>query len=133
MHALELYFEQAAEKDRLVSAQNIVNALKNPIFQLYFHFLNIVLPKFTNFNKLFQSETTNLHFLTNYLAATYKAFLSCYLLPTYIRSASLDILDPASTSNFMPLTSMSMGEHVANFLASAPSYSASMKSEIKDF
>ena len=108
--ALELYFEKPAKNDRLISSQNIFTALKNPIFKLYFYFLSFILRKFTNFNKLFQSKTPNIHFLTNYLASTYKAFLSCYLLSTYIRSTSLHCIDPASPSNLLPLTSMNMGE-----------------------
>ena len=69
-------------------------ALKNPIFKQYFQFLSFVLSKFTNFNKLFQSETPNIHFLSSYLATTYKGFLSCYMSPPYIRSTTLDQLDP---------------------------------------
>ena len=129
--ALELYFEQAAEQERLVSAQNILRALKNPIFKLYYLFLAFVLPKFTHFNKLFQSETPNIHFITNYLASTYRAFLSCYLSPTYIHSTTLDNLDPACLSNFVPLTSMNMDEHVANFLTQP--HIPGMRGEITGF
>ena len=92
--ALEAYFEQAVQKERLIATQNILSALKNPIFKLYYLFLSFVLPKFTTFNKLFQSETPNIHFLINYLVSTYKAFLSCYLSAPYIRSTTIDKLDP---------------------------------------
>ena len=78
--------------------------------------------KFTNFNKLFQSQTPNIHFLTTYLVSTYKAFLSCYLSQTYIQSVSLDNLDPASIPNFLPLTSISMGKDVSLFLAQPDIY-----------
>ena len=88
------------EKDQLLSTQNILTALKTPVLKLYYYFLGFILPKFTHFNKLFQSETPNIHFLTNYLASTYKAFLNCYLFATYIRSASLDKLDPAFCIEF---------------------------------
>lgn len=114
--ALEEYFKKSAETDRLVSAATIYAALKNPIMKQYLYFLRFVLPKFTHFNKLFQSETPNIHFITSYLASTYKAFLSCYLSSTYIRSKSLDSLDPIFPSNYLPLSSMSMGEEVSQFL-----------------
>ena len=84
--ALELYFKHSALHDRLVKSQNLFAALQNPIFKLYFQFLAFVLPKFTRFNKLFQSETPNIHFLSSYLAPTYKGFLSCYLSSTYIHT-----------------------------------------------
>ena len=117
--ALQEYLEKAAENDHLVSACTINAALKKPIMELYLCFLKFVLPKFTHLNKLFQSETPNIHFLTSYLASTYKAFLSCYFSPTYIGSVTLDNIDPNSTSNFLPLTSMSMGEEVAQLLVTA--------------
>lgn len=126
--ALEAYFQ---ETNRLVSACNTYAALKRPIVKLHYQFLKFVLPKFTQFNKLFQSETPNLHFLTSYLASTYKPFLSCYLSATYIRSTSLDKLDPESQGHFLPLTSMSMGEDVSNFLMT--SFSTAMREEVKGF
>lgn len=128
--ALETYFTQAAEKDRLVSTTTILAALKNPIFKLYYHFLSFVLPKFNRFNKLFQSETPNIHFLSNYLSSTYKAFLSCYLSPSYLRSTALDKIDPES-ANLLPLTSMNMGQEVSQFLVK-PNI-AQMKNDIMGF
>ena len=102
--ALEAYFTETAERDRLVSSTTILSALKNPVFQLYYHFLSFVLSKFNRFNKLFQSETPNIHFLTSYLTSTYKAFLSCYLSPTYLHSITLDKINPECASHFLPLT-----------------------------
>ena len=132
--ALEAYFEQAAQKERLIATQNVLSALKNPIFKLYYQFLSFVLPKFTTFNKLFQSETPNIHFLINYLVSTYKAFLSCYLSAQYIRSTTIDKIEPGHVSNFVPLTSMNMGVDVAHFLvANSSNTSANMKSEIQGF
>ena len=131
--ALELYFQKSAEKDRLVTSQNIYAALTNPIIKLYFQFLSFVLPKFTNFNKLFQSQTPNIHFLTSYLATTYKAFLSCYLHPSYIRSLSLEHLDPASSTNFLPLTGINMGEKVSQFMTQLPNILSPLKMKSKDF
>ena len=55
--ALEEYFKEASETSRLVSPCTIYAALKNPIVKLYYQFLKFVLPKFTNFNKLLQSES----------------------------------------------------------------------------
>ena len=114
--ALEAYFENSAENDRLVSSQNILSALKNPIFKLYLCFLKYILPKFTHFNKLFQSEKPNIHFLAKTLASTYKSFLSCYMTNTYLKSCPLKNIDPLSHSDMLPLSSMSMGEEVSQFL-----------------
>ena len=97
--------------------------------KLYLYFLKFVLPKFNHFNKLFQSETPNIHFLTSYLASTYKAFLSCYLSLTYIRSVSLEALDRSSQNN-LPLTSMSMGEEVSQFLIAYQSTNQSGRNHV---
>ena len=113
---MEAYFENLVEKDRLVSSQNILSALRNPIFKLYFFFLKYVLPKFTHFNKLFQSEKPNVHFLAKSLTTTYKAFLSYYMSTTYLQSRPINDVDPTSSSHMLPLFSMSMGEDVSNFL-----------------
>ena len=112
--ALELYFANAAQRDRLVSAENIANALKNPFFKMYFLFLDYVLPKFTNFNKLFQSEGSNLHCLSQELVSLYKSLLST---STYIRSQPLASIDPKSTAHMLPLNGMYMGHTLSSFLS----------------
>lgn len=129
--ALEAYFESAAENDRLVSSQNILSALKNPIYKLYLFFLKFVLPKFTNFNKLFQSEKPNLHILDKCLETTYKAFLSCYMSTAYLSSRSIELIDPASTIHMLPLSSMTMGQDVTDFLMKPEL--ATMKREVLGF
>ena len=55
-NALEAFFVHQAATERLVAAENLASAFKNPISKMYFHFLDCTLPKFTKFNKLFQSE-----------------------------------------------------------------------------
>ncbi|ORU94736.1 MAG: hypothetical protein A6F71_09560 [Cycloclasticus sp. symbiont of Poecilosclerida sp. M] len=94
--ALEAFFEHQAATERLVAADNLASAFKNPIFKMYFHFLDGSLPKFTKFNRLFQSEVPNLHRLTSDLVVLYKSLLSCYMTNTYIRSVSIGKIDPMS-------------------------------------
>ena len=115
--ALEAFFAHQASIERLVSADNLASAYRNPIFKLYFNFLYCVLPKFTKFNKLFQSESPNLHCLTSELVALYKSLLSCYMTNTYIRPTTIDKIDPTSRSHMFPLTSISLGHTVASLLA----------------
>lgn len=67
--ALELFFADAAERERLVAAENVASTLKNPIVKLYFQFLDYVLLVFTKFNRLFQSVYPNLHRLTRELTS----------------------------------------------------------------
>lgn len=129
--ALKLFFVHQAATERLVAAENLASAYNNPIFKLYFHFLDSTLPKFTKFNKLFQSEFPNLHNLSSELVSLYKSLLSCYMTNMYIRSMSIDKLDPASKQHMLPLTSISLGHTVSSILTK-PAILA-MKVEVKGF
>ena len=120
--ALKLFFDHQAVTERLVAAENLASAYKNPIFKLYFHFLDSTLPK------LLQSEFPNLDILTSELVSLYKSLLSCYMTNTYIRSMSVDKLDPTSTSNVLQLTLISLGHTVSSILAKP-----AMKAEVKVF
>ncbi|XP_063844717.1 uncharacterized protein LOC135091203 [Scylla paramamosain] len=42
--------------EKLVAAEQIFNSLRDPFIKLYYYFLDWILPKFTNFNKYFQSD-----------------------------------------------------------------------------
>ena len=53
--ALVLYFQSIVETDNLLKPQKILGELKNPILKLDLHFLDFVLPKFTDLNLMFQS------------------------------------------------------------------------------
>lgn len=79
--------------------------LTNPHFKLFFLFLDYILPKFTKFNLLFQSQTTNIHALHNEVQLLYKDFLSCYMKPTYLKTTDLQAIDPESACFMLPLTS----------------------------
>ena len=111
--ALLLFFTNAAEKDRLVAAENIANSLRNPFCHLYFQFLSFILPKFTEFNVLFQSETPLLHKLADELKSLYKCFPSCYMKRQYLQSQSLSLIDPCSREQMVPLTGMYLGHEVS--------------------
>ena len=63
---------------------------------MYFLFLDYVLPMFTKFNRLFQSEYPNMHCLTKELVTLYKSLLSCYMTNAYIKSVAVGSLDPTS-------------------------------------
>ena len=101
------------DRDNLLVSQKVLSHLQNPIWKLYFYFLDFVLPKFTELNVMFQSAKTSVHCLHIGLHAIYRDFLSCYLHDSYWRHTPLQHVDPASQVNFLPLTSMYMGAKVA--------------------
>lgn len=118
---LLMYFLSVATTDNLLSSQNILSQLQNPICKLYLHFLNFVLPKFTELNLMFQSSKMSLHCLSRGLSTIYKEFLSCYMKEGYWKRCDLKEIDPTSVVNFLPLTKMYMGTKVT-LLMSTPEY-----------
>ena len=91
--------------DNFLSSQNILSQLQNPICKLYFHFLNFVLPKFTELNLVFQSSKMSLHCLSRGLSTIYREFLSCYMMEGYWKRNDLKDVDPTSQVNFLSCNS----------------------------
>ncbi|XP_067214564.1 zinc finger protein 862-like isoform X3 [Linepithema humile] len=54
--AIELFFTRAALEDNLQSAKTILNALRNPIYKIYYSFLSFILEIINKINLLFQSR-----------------------------------------------------------------------------
>ena len=107
------YFQAVVDRDNLLVSQKILTHLQNPIWKLYFYFLDFVLPKFTELNLMFQSAKSSIHCLHNSLQTMYRDFLSCYLREQYWRTTPLKDIDPTSQANFVPLTAMYMTEKLS--------------------
>ena len=114
--ALSAYFARASQEDRLIQAERIHNCLSNPHFKMFFYFLDFILPKFTDFNKLYQSKSPNLHLLHKHVQLLYKELLSYYMQPTYIRSSNLSDVDPEAQSSMLQLSEIYLGAAVAQEL-----------------
>ena len=111
--ALLQYFQAATQKDNLLVTEKILSLMQNPIWKLYYYFLDFVLPKFNGLNLMFQSSKVSIHCLHASFVAIYKEFLSCYMKEAYWKQTPLQNIDPASTVNLLPLTSMYMGTKIA--------------------
>lgn len=117
--ALSKFFanEVSGRHDADVSkAGKILGFLKNPHFKLFFEFLAYVLPKFQQFNLLFQSKSPNLHILHSRIQLLYRDFLSCYMKPSFIRTVPLEQIDPTNTSLMLPLNELYLGVNIASQL-----------------
>ena len=77
--ALILYFQAVSQQDHLLVSERINSMLQNLIWKLYFHFLNFVVPKFTDLNTMFQCSTASIHCVYSKTASVYKEFLSCFM------------------------------------------------------
>ena len=116
--ALLLYFEEAVDKENFLASQKIL-----AICKLYFHFLNFVLPMFTNLNLMFQSSKSSLHCLSRGLSTMYRDLLSCHMREGSWRERDFKTVDPTSAVNFLPLTQiyMHMGSQIS-LLLTKPEY-----------
>lgn len=115
-NALLSYFAHVSQTERLLQAERIHSCLSNGHFKLFFYFLDFILPKFTNFNKLYQSQTPNLHVLHKNVQMLYKELLSYYIQPTYLRTSNLADIDPAAETSMLQLNQMYLGVNVAQEL-----------------
>ena len=108
--ALIIFFKTVAGHDKLLIS--ILLLLQNPIWKLYSHFLELVLPEFTEVNVMFQSSKLSVHCLLNGLSAVYIEMLSYYLNEAYWKGLPLKDIDPASKVNFMPWSKMYMRMYI---------------------
>lgn len=114
--ALTQFFHHESTKEAIQQAAKLHGYLTNPHFKLFFLFLDYILPKFTQFNLLFQSQSPNLHVLHSNIQLLYRDFLSCYMKPTYLKSTELQTVDPESSGFMLPLTSLYLGVAVSTQL-----------------
>ena len=73
--------------------QRILKRLDDPIMKLYFLFLDKILPLFSRFNQLFQSERPLLHVLHSELIVLYKKFLLKFIQAEVVEAHAHNILE----------------------------------------
>lgn len=101
--ALKLYFNDTYLSQKLPATEQIYHGLNDPIVKLYFNFLAWILPKFTDFNKDFQTENvviTNLH---DKMCTIYSD-----ILLTFMRT-DLSKIEPVNGQYHLPQTQMYLG------------------------
>ncbi|XP_066589562.1 zinc finger BED domain-containing protein 5-like [Prorops nasuta] len=91
---LQMYFTQWWEEQHLPAAEIIYSSITHPFMKCYYLFLEWVLPKFTKFNLLFQSEKVIIPLLYNQAAALFKDILICYMDNSYVFSTNVKDIDP---------------------------------------
>lgn len=82
--AIELFFTHAALEDNLQSAKTILNALRNPIYKIYYSFLSFILEIINKINLLFQSRKPLITQLLTSIEKYYILILKCYFKNDYI-------------------------------------------------
>lgn len=107
--ALELFFTRAALEDNLQSAKTILNALRNPIYKIYYSFLSFILEIINKLNRLFQSRRPVITQLLTLIENYYKLILRCYFKKDYVNNTPLSLLDPVNTREYLEINKMYFG------------------------
>ena len=81
---LQRYFREKYQEDKLTSLKLFVDGLNDPAVHFYYQFLNFILPKFTEFNKLFQRAEPTIHLLYDASRNLYLDVLRCFYRPDRI-------------------------------------------------
>lgn len=113
---LTLFFQGALLEDRLQSSQNILNALSNPIYKLYFLFLNFILEVVNKLNLEFQSEKPKITNLYDNVTNLYKLVLRSFIKKEIVDGYNLSDLDPSNQKYFNDLSQLYLGAEVEQFL-----------------
>lgn len=107
--ALKLFFTNRWLIERLQVTEQIFKELTSPITKLYFFFLEWILPKFTDFNRFFQTNAAVITELHDRVVNLYKEILLCYMKRDYIMKTSLSDINPCKEDELIPYTQMYLG------------------------
>lgn len=79
---------------KLHSAELINLGLNDCVIKLYYYFLSWILPKFTEFNKHFQTQKVVITELHEKIRILYQDILLCFLKRDYVMKTNLCDVDP---------------------------------------
>ncbi|XP_043271187.1 uncharacterized protein [Venturia canescens] len=114
--ALKLFFIEKRFTERLAAVDTILFWLDDPLFRMFYLFLEWVLPKFTQLNKLFQSEKPVITTMYDSISSTYIELLKSYMDSDYINKTDIQNIDPSKADKFLSPEQMYLGVKVATFL-----------------
>lgn len=114
--ALKLFFTNTWLSEKLVSTEVIHNALNDPIIKMYYSFLAWILPKFTDFNKFFQSESVMITSLNDKIREIYRDILLCFLNRDYVMRHELEDINFENQENWLRNEQLYLGIRVMNDL-----------------
>lgn len=129
--ALKLFFSDMWLSEKLVSAELIFNSLCDPYMKLYYYFLDWVLPKFTTFNKYFQTDRPVITVLHEKVSLLFKDLLLSFMKRDYVMKTELSLIDPNRSDRQLRDTEMYLGAAVLQGLKN--SSITERKSQLQEF
>jgi hypothetical protein len=109
LQTLILYFTAEVADDKSKSAIDILTYLKHPQTEPFLNFLNYALSRLTEFNTVFQPESSLLHELEDRVGVLIKDFASNFMLLDYTKATSPAKIDPWLASKYQPLNKIYLG------------------------
>ncbi|KAJ2941002.1 hypothetical protein O0L34_g13129 [Tuta absoluta] len=114
--ALKLFFTNTYLSEKLIATDIILNTLNNPLMKMYYNFLAWILPKFTEFNKYFQSESVMITSLNDKVREIYRNILLCFLNRDYVMRQELENINFENPENWLRNEQLYLGVRVMNDL-----------------
>lgn len=106
--ALQLFFSNEALSENVSKAKNILAALHNDYFKLYFWFLSYILEIINKINLEFQSEGFKMHVLLSRVTQLYRTILLNFMKPEYLNECQLDKIC-FHPDNYLPINNVYVG------------------------
>lgn len=106
--ALKLFFTNEALAENIKKAKDILTALNNHTFKLYFSFLSYILDIVNKINLELQSEGFKMHVLLSRITDLYKTILRNFMNHVYINERPLNQFS-FHPSNYLPLNDIYVG------------------------
>ncbi|KAJ8954327.1 hypothetical protein NQ314_007131 [Rhamnusium bicolor] len=125
--SLELFFTRAAIEDNISSAQNILSALHNPVYKLYFYFLSYVLDIMNRLNLEFQSEIPKVHVLLKRVTTLYKLILKSFIKGPYLQVIDIGKVTITDPEKYLSLENIYCGPKADIFIKQSNMDSADVK------
>ena len=116
--SLKMYFIYAVNADKLENAQTILNYLEEPVNELFLKFLSSILPSINNLNRLFQSESSQIHIVYTEVRRLVLNILDCFILPSYLELHDIEDIQFDNPENQCSLQEIYLGTAVHAQLSS---------------
>lgn len=117
---LEHFFLLAINEDKLRSAENIYNDMKNLYLKAYLLFMKYALNFLNSFNALFQSNNILIHKLRGHCLNLFVQLCTNYLKPELCTREKILDMNLRHPDNFLPLNKIKIGGECEIFLRSLP-------------
>lgn len=106
------YFTVTAKLDDADNGEIILEQLNDPVNNLYLKFLQFILPQINKINRLFQSESAQIHKLNSNVKTLLFSILDCFMKPEYLKNCDLNNVNFENVQNLLDYEDFYFGTEV---------------------